>query len=114
MVFASQGDKRLAGLGLNVGSVNHDELPDSQALGADEMQYLKRVFGCDLVVFVVRDQGPAEVGGEDLCWFEMLAGKGRFAGAGRSDKDNEREFRNCDPHFNWGGRNDQRAVKIAI
>ena len=67
MVFASQGDKRLAGLGLNVGSVNHNELPGSQALGADEMQYVKSVFGRDLIVFVVRDQGPAEVGGEDLC-----------------------------------------------
>ena len=59
----------------------------------------KSVVGGGLVVFVIRNQGAAEVGGEDLGGFEVGAGKGRCAGTGNTDEGNEGEGGEVNFHF---------------
>src|SRR5207249_2014882 len=73
MILAGQCDERLAGLRLDVGCVNHHQSSGGQALGSNKMQNLERIFGGGLVVLVVGNQRPAEVGGEDFRRLEMLA-----------------------------------------
>ena len=65
VVLPGQLHQRLAGLGLDVGGVDHREPPQGQPLGGDEVEHLEGVVRDRLVVLVVADHPPAGVRGED-------------------------------------------------
>src|SRR5262249_40407546 len=62
------------------------------------VQHRKSVIGRALIVFVVGDQSPANVRGQDFSRLEMLARKGRFARPRHPDQYHKRKFRNGEIH----------------
>jgi hypothetical protein len=85
VVLLGQGYQGLARLGLDVGGVDHRQPPHLEALRGDLAQQGKGLGGDGLVVLVVGDERPAEIRGNDLGGFEVLAGKAGFARAGGAD-----------------------------
>lgn len=78
-------------LRLHIGGVHDRQPPGGQPLARDEVQHLERFTARALIVLVVADQPPAEVGGEDLGRPEVPGGEGGLAGTGGSDQHHERE-----------------------
>src|SRR5436190_2578572 len=66
VVFAAQGDKRLARLGLNACGVDNDDSPGTQALSGNRMQHAKSRSGGSEVVLVIGHEGATEVGRDHL------------------------------------------------
>ena len=85
-------------LGADIGRVDHGEAPGLEPQvqdGVDEAECLGRG---PLVVLVVGDEPAADVGRDDLGRLEMPPGKGRLAGARRTDQQHQGKFGDGDPH----------------
>ena len=91
VVLPGQLDERLAGLGLDVGGIDHREPPQGQPLAGDEVEHLEGLVRDRLIVLVVADHPPAGVGREDLGRQEVLAGERALARAAGADQDDEAE-----------------------
>jgi len=98
MKLPRQRDQRLSGLLLDISGIDHGQPTSGQPPGPDEVEDLKGILGCRLFVLVVRHESATEVRRQHLGRLEVLSGKDRLAGAGRSDQDDERQFRNGDFH----------------
>ena|SRR5438309_3195863 len=86
MELACQSNQRLSGVRLHVRSIDNGQPPRSQTLPGDEVQDLERLLGRGLVVFVIRYQTATVIRRQDFRWLEMLASKGRFSAARRTDE----------------------------
>src|SRR5882724_1944313 len=53
VIFSRQSDQRLTRLHLNIGRVNHRELPSLEPLGSDKVQGLKGCVRCRLIILIV-------------------------------------------------------------
>ncbi len=89
VVLAGQLDELLAALGLHVGGVDDGEPARGEPLAGDVVQDVEGVTAGALVVLVVGDQPPAEVGGDDLGRLEVPAGERGLARAAGADEDDE-------------------------
>ena len=92
VVVARQRDQRAARVDLHVGRVHDGQPARRQALADDEVEQLERVGGRGLVVLVVGDQAPAEVGRDHLGRLEPLARERRLARAADADEDDEAQL----------------------
>ena len=72
MKLASESDQGFTCFRLHVRGVDDRQRPPASRFARDEVQHLKRIFGGGLVVFVVGDQAPAEVGRKNFGGLEML------------------------------------------
>jgi hypothetical protein len=79
VILACQCDQWFPRLGLHIGSIHYSQLAGCETLGGNEMQYFKSVFGCCLIVFVVRHEGTAKVGREHFSRFEVIPRKRRLS-----------------------------------
>ncbi len=98
VVLAGERDERLARVLLDVRGVDDRQSPGSQSLAGDVVQGVEGVAGRRLVVLVVGDQSPEEVGRHDLGRLEVRPGERRLAGPGRPDEDDQGQLRKVDPH----------------
>ena len=98
VIFAGEGDERLARLRLDVGGVDDGELHAGEALGGDVVEHGESVVGGGLIVLVVGDESPAEIRRDDLGGAEVRPREGRFAAARRADQHDEREIRDGEVH----------------
>ena len=99
VILPGQFHQRLAGLGLDVGGVDHREPPQGQPLPGDEPEHLERLVRDRLVVLVVADHPPAGVGREDLRGLEVPAGERALARAAGADQDDEAQLGDLDLHW---------------
>src|SRR5258708_5919500 len=98
VVLPGKLDNRLSCLGLNIRGINHDKFCRRESFRSDVMKNFKRIFRGSLVVFVVRNESPAEIRRENFRGTEMLPGKTRFAGPGSTDQSNNSQFRDGQFH----------------
>ena len=68
--------------------------PRGETLASDITQHVKRIAGGRLVVFVIADQAAADIRRKHFGRQEVLTRKRRFPRTGRTDEDDEGEFRN--------------------
>jgi hypothetical protein len=61
VVPAREVDQAFASFRLDVGGVDRNQTPSREAHTRDIMEHVERVFGCGLVIFVVRDDAAASV-----------------------------------------------------
>lgn len=66
-------DQRFARLRLHVCRIDHRQPAQREPLPRDEMKNLECFCGHSLVIFIVSNQTPAEVGRQNLSRFEMRA-----------------------------------------
>ena len=81
-----------------VGGIHHHQAAGREALFGDVVQNIEGIMGRALIVFVIGDEAPAEVGREDLRRLEVLFCEGRLSASRGSGEDHERQFRNRDVH----------------
>ena len=93
VVLFGQADETASGLDLDVGGVDDREAPGIEALPGDEVQHVEGGVGGRLVVLVVADQPPTEIGREHLGGQEVAGGEGRLARPGHADEGDERRAR---------------------
>ena len=98
VILPGQFHQRLAGLGLDVGGVDHREPPQGQPLPGDELEHLERLVRDRLVVLVVADHASAGVGREDLRGLEVPAGERALARPAGADQYDEAELGDLDRH----------------
>ena len=91
VILPGQLHQRLAGLGLDVGGVDHREPPQGQPLPGDELEHLERLIRDHLVVLAVREHATTGIGREDLRRFEVPAGERALARPAGADQDDEAE-----------------------
>ena len=103
VVLPGQLDQRLAGLGLDVGGVDHRQPPQGQPLAGDEVQHLEGILRDGLIVLVVADHPPAGVRREDLGRQEVLAGERALARPAGADQDDEGELGDLERHWHLLG-----------
>lgn len=93
MKLARQIDEPLSIFGFHVGGIDDGKATGCEALCRDEMQDFECVVGSGEVVFIVGHQSTAIVGRDHFGRQEVFTGKSAFAGAGRTDQDDQRQFR---------------------
>jgi hypothetical protein len=98
VVLPRHFEERLAALGTHVGRVNHREPSRREALRADQVQQLERVFRRSLVHFVVADHSAEEVGREHFGWLEVLTCERGLPATGRANQKHQRELGNVNSH----------------
>ncbi len=91
VVLAGQVDQLTPGVLLHVGRVDDGATAGGEPLAGDVVQDVEGVAAGALVVLVVGDQAPAEVGGDDLGRREVALGERGLAGAGGADQHDEGE-----------------------
>ena len=92
VVAARKLHKRAARSMLHVGGVDHSQPAGGESLRGDVVEDLEGVVRSGLVVFVIRDKGAAEVGGDGLGGQEVGTCEGALAGAGGPDQHHQREL----------------------
>ncbi|MGX1117124.1 hypothetical protein RKD37_002487 [Streptomyces ambofaciens] len=106
VVLPGQVDQLTPGVLLHVGRVDDGAAARGEPLARDVVQDVEGVAAGALVVLVVGDQAPAEVGGDDLGRLEVAPGEGGLAGAGGADQHDEGEVgdgQGAGPHGGVGG-----------
>ncbi len=73
VVFAGQVYELLPVFGVDVRGIDNRQPFVFEALSGDVVQQIKRIVCDGLVVFVVRDHGPAMIGAEHLGRLEVLS-----------------------------------------
>lgn len=91
VVLPGQLDQLTPGVLLHVGGVDDGAAAGGEPLARDVVQDVEGVTAGALVVLVVGDQAPAEVGGDDLGRREVAPREGGLAGAGGADQHDEGE-----------------------
>ena len=81
VVLARQREQRLAGFGIDIGSIDDGESTGGEPPGGDEVQHRKGVVAGTLIVFIIRDQATTEVRREHLGWLKVIVGNGGLAGS---------------------------------
>lgn len=89
VVLAGEPDELTARFRLDAGGVDDRQASGGEALARDVVQDVEGVLAGALVVLVVGDQAPAEVGGQHLGVLEVLAGEGGLPRSGGPDQDDE-------------------------
>ena len=89
----------LTGNLLQMGGVDDGQLHGVQALFCDVVQGVKGRGGAFLVVLIVGDQPPEEIGGKDLGGLEVLRREAGLAAGGGPHQGDQAEFRYLYPHF---------------
>ena len=96
VMTASQLDERLAILGPYARRVDHNQPACFEPLRRDGVQHFERRRGRRLIVFVVRDEQPAEIGRHHLARCEMTRRERGFARPGYADQRDDAELGNGD------------------
>ncbi|RFC52734.1 MAG: hypothetical protein DVB22_000317 [Verrucomicrobia bacterium] len=92
--LACELHERFAGIRLDIGGIDHDELACGKPFPRDEVEHFEGVAGGGLRVLVIGDEPAAIIRGEDFGGFEVAACERAFACAGDTDEHDEREIWN--------------------